>query len=311
MIHKIDLISQNLHSSFSKDYLPILTIDSGDSLQFKTPDIKWGYSPSKGEDSIALESRENEKIQIHPMIGPIAIQGAKPGMVLEVKLNDIVPGWYGHNWAGGIKNWQNDCLGLSNTERVPFDWELNSNTMTGSTKIGDRLFHVGLQPFMGVIGVAPVEPGIQSTPPPRYCGGNIDCKELVKGSSLFLPIVVDEALFSIGYGHALQGDGEVSGTAIECPMDHVDVTLIVRQDMNISLPRAKTPSGWITFGFDEDLNKAAALALNEMVQLMEEFFEIEKTAAVALASVAVDLRITQVVNGVKGVHAVLPHGSIR
>jgi acetamidase/formamidase len=134
---------------------------------------------------------------------------------------------------------------------------------------------------------------------------------LVKGSSLFLPIAVDEALFSIGDGHALQGDGEVSGTAIECPMDHVDVTLIVRQDMNISLPRAKTPSGWITFGFDEDLNKAAALALNEMVQLMEEFFEIEKTAAVALASVAVDLRITQVVNGVKGVHAVLPHGSIR
>jgi acetamidase/formamidase len=101
LIHKIDLISQNLHSSFSKDYLPILTIDSGDSLQFKTPDIKWGYSPAKGEDSIALESRENEKIQIHPMIGPIAIRGAKPGMVLEVKLNDIVPCWYGHNWAGG------------------------------------------------------------------------------------------------------------------------------------------------------------------------------------------------------------------
>jgi acetamidase/formamidase len=164
---------------------------------------------------------------------------------------------------------------------------------------------------MGVMGVAPAEYGTHSTTPPRYCGGNIDCKELVRGSSLFLPISVEGALFSIGDGHALQGDGESSGTAIECPMDVVDITLRVRDDMKLTMPRANTPAGWITFGFNEDLNEAAAVALDEMVMLMQQFYGIQKVEATALASVSVDLRITQVVNGVKGVHAILPHGAIR
>ncbi|WP_374049793.1 hypothetical protein [Neobacillus sp. PS3-34] len=94
-------------------------------------------------------------------------------------------------------------------------------------------------------------------------------------------------------------------------MDLVDITLIVRDDIQLKMPRAHTPSGWITFGFNEDLNIATAVALNEMVELIKEFYTIGKAEALALASVAVDLRITQVVNGVKGVHAILPHGSIR
>ncbi|WP_413299938.1 acetamidase/formamidase family protein [Bacillus sp. 1P10SD] len=311
MIHKLELKSENLHGSFSKDYQPILTIDSGDTLQVKTPDIEWGYSSCKNEERVVFESAVNEADRRHPMIGPIAIRGAKPGMVLEVKLNDVVPGWYGRNWAGGFKNWQNDSVGLSETARIQVDWELNATTMTGTAQIGGRQFHVGLEPFIGLMGVAPSEQGVHVTSPPRYCGGNIDCKELVKGSTLYLPIGVEGALFSIGDGHALQGDGEVSGTAIECPMDLVDVTLIVRDDLELTMPRAKTPSGWITFGFDEDLNVAAATALNDMVELIQEFYGIEKVEAMALASVAVDLRITQVVNGAKGVHAFLPHGSIR
>jgi acetamidase/formamidase len=311
MIHKVELEKQNLHGSFSNEYQPILTINSGDSIQLTTPDIQWGYSPSRNEERVVFESREGEEKRGHPIIGPIAIREAKPGMVLEVRLNDIVPGWYGRNWAGGITNWQNEKLGIANTEQVQLDWKLNSTTMTGTSKIGEKQFHVGLQPFMGLLGVAPAEPGVHRTAPPRYCGGNIDCKELIRGTSLFLPISVEGALFSIGDGHALQGDGEVSGTAIECPMDFVDVTLTVRDDMQLNVPRAKTPTGWITFGFNEDLNEATAVALDEMVQLIQQMYGIEKAEAMALASVAVDLRITQVVNGVKGVHAVLPHGSIR
>lgn len=311
MIHTLDIKSQNLHGSFSKNYEPILTIDSGDSIRLSTPDIQWGYSKSKEEERVIFQSRENEAKPGHPMIGPIAIRSAKPGMVLEVKLNDIVPGWYGRNWAGGIRNWQNTQLGLTEVEKVQLDWELNTMTNTGSCTIGENKFHVGLQPFIGLMGVAPAEPGVHPTPPPRYCGGNIDCKELVRGSSLFLPISADGGLFSIGDGHAAQGDGEVSGTAIECPMDLVDITLIVRDDIQLKMPRAHTPSGWITFGFNEDLNIATAVALNEMVELIKEFYTIGKAEALALASVAVDLRITQVVNGVKGVHAILPHGSIR
>lgn len=311
MIHTLNTDKQNLHGSFSNNYQPVLTVDSGDSIRLKTLDIQWGYSPSKKEEKAFYKSREAEEKPGHPMLGPIAVNDAKPGMVLEVKLNDIVPGWYGQNWAGGFKSWQNEKLGVVDTEKVQLDWELNPITMTGRCDIGGTPFHVGLQPFMGVMGVAPAEPGVHQTAPPRYCGGNIDCKELVRGSTLFLPVSVDGALFSIGDGHALQGDGEVSGTAIECPMDLVDITLTARDDMQLTTPIAQTPAGWITFGFNEDLNEATAVALDEMVKLMQQFFNIKKVEATALASATVDLHITQVVNGVKGVHAILPHGAIR
>ncbi|MFZ3591437.1 acetamidase/formamidase family protein [Bacillus sp. DJP31] len=312
MIHTVDLDAKHFHGSFSKDYQPILTVNSGDTIQLKTLDIQWGYSSSRNEDRLIFRSRENEEKPGHPIIGPIAVSGAKPGMVLEIRMNEIVPGWYGRNWAGGYPSWQNKKLGLTEAEKVQLDWELNPTTMTGTCNIGAQKFHVGLQPFMGLMGVAPAEPGVHPTAPPRYCGGNIDCKELVRGSSFFLPISVDGALFSIGDGHAVQGDGESSGTAIECPMDLVDFTLILHDDMpDLKMPRANTPSGWVTFGVNEDLNEAAAVALDEMVQLMQKFYKIQKAEALALASVAVDLRVTQVVNGVKGVHAILPHGAIR
>jgi acetamidase/formamidase len=311
MIHKIELKSENLHGSFSNEYKPILTVNSGDSIRMQTPDIEWGYSDSKGIKRQFFTSAVKEEVPLHPMIGPIEVKEAKAGMVLEVKLNDVIPGWYGTNWAGGKKSWQNDAVGLTWSEKMRLDWVLDLDTMTAATEIGSRPVNVALNPFMGLMGVAPAEPGVHHTSPPRYCGGNIDCKELERGSTLFLPISVEGALFSIGDGHAAQGDGEVSGTAIECPMDLVDITLTVRDDMQLKMPRAKTPVGWITFGFNEDLNQAAAQALDEMVKLITELHQMEQAEALALASVVVDLRITQVVNGVKGVHAVLPHGAIR
>ncbi|MED3963309.1 acetamidase/formamidase family protein [Niallia taxi] len=309
--HILTLKQENFHGSFSRDYSPVLTVESGDSIEMKTLDIEWGYSPSEAEVYEKFTSIKSEQKAGHPMIGPIAVKDAKPGMVLEIKINDIVPGWYGRNWSGGLPNWQNIALGIAKEEKIQLDWKLDANQMTGSTIIGDRTFSVALQPFMGVMGVAPKEDGVHPTPPPRYCGGNIDCKELVKGSSLFLPISVEGALFSIGDGHALQGDGEISGTAIECPMDLVDITLIARDDMKLQSPLAKTPSGWITFGFHEDLNEAAKDALNAMITFMQNNYAISRTEATALSSTVVDLRITQVVNGVKGVHAVLPYGALR
>lgn len=311
MIHKIQLKSENLHGSFSNEYKPILTVNSGDSIRMQTPDIEWGYSASKGIERKFFKSAVNEETPLHPMVGPIEVNGAKPGMVLEVKLNDVVPGWYGTNWAGGKKSWQNDAVGLTGSERIRLDWELNRDSLTASVEVGSRPVNVALNPFIGLMGVAPAEPGVHHTSPPRYCGGNIDCKELKIGSTLYLPISVEGALFSIGDGHAAQGDGEVSGTAIECPMDLVDITLTLRDDLSLNMPRANTPEGWLTFGFNEDLNLAAAQALDEMVDFLRELHGVERTEALAIASVTVDLRITQVVNGVKGVHAVLPHGAVR
>lgn len=147
--------------------------------------------------------------------------------------------------------------------------------------------------------------------PPRFCGGNIDCKELVEGSILYLPIPVSGGFFSVGDGHALQGDGEVSTQAIECPMDVVDLTFTLEDDFNLSMPRANTPAGWITFGFHEDLDEACFIALEGMLDLMEEFYEFERKEAYTLASLTVNMRITQIVNGTKGVHAILPHDSFK
>ncbi len=139
----------------------------------------------------------------------------------------------------------------------------------------------------------------------------MDCKELVAGSSLFLPIAVPGGLFSTGDGHAAQGDGEVSGTAIECPMEQVDLTFFLHSDMRMTTPHAHTPAGWLTMGFDEDIDEATFRALEAMVALIGEQFRMTKQNALALASVVVDLRVTQIVNGVCGVHAMLPHGAVR
>ena len=130
------------------------------------------------------------------------------------------------------------------------------------------------------------------------------------GTTLFLPIPVDGALFSAGDGHARQGDGEVSQTAIECPLDRLELTLSIEDRPELHTPIAWTPDAWLTFGFDEDLDEAAAVAVEGMLELMQREVEIERADALALASVVVDLRVTQLVNGARGVHAVLPHDAI-
>jgi acetamidase/formamidase len=157
----------------------------------------------------------------------------------------------------------------------------------------------------------PPKPGIHPTGPPRAWGGNLDCKELVAGTTLFLPIPVDGALFSAGDGHARQGDGEVSSTAIECPLERAQLSLSLRDDLKLAAPVARTPDSWLAFGLGEDLDEAAANATESMLELMERELGLERRDALALASVVVDLRVTQVVNGVLGVHAVLRDDAIR
>jgi acetamidase/formamidase len=163
---------------------------------------------------------------------------------------------------------------------------------------------VRLAPFLGVLGMPPPEAGVHSTIPPRRWGGNIDCKELVAGTTLFLPIPVDGALFSAGDGHAAQGDGEVSGTAIETPVT-ATVTLDLRDDLALEWPVARIDGAWLTFGFDENLGLAARIAVDGMLALMAREHGLAPAEALALASVVVDLRVTQVVNQTLGVHAIL------
>jgi acetamidase/formamidase len=308
-IHHIEPERKTLRGSFSKDFPPVLTIQSGDTVRFRTLDVSWGLEPfSPSGTRKVFPDRDPVTDAGHAICGPVAIEGAKPGMTLEVRINQIRPGTYGFTSAGGFPSEVNKKLGIREGKAYRLDWSIDPDLMIAESQFGHR---IKIRPFVGIMGMPSAEPGIHPTTPPRATGGNIDCKELVAGSTLYLPIEVDGGLFSVGDGHAVQGDGEVANPALECPMDCIDVTLVVREDMALKSPRAKTPAGWITFGFSEDLDEAALMALENMVELMGEQYGTEKKEAVALASLLVDLHITQIVNGVKGVHAILPYGALQ
>ncbi len=302
---------RTLHGHFSKDLPPVLSVVPGDTVRYRTLDAGWGLEPfadARAERQL-FEPRQRGLDDGHALCGPVEVRGAEPGMTLEVHIGSILTGAWGYTRAGGAWSAElNRSLGLDEGDSQILAWTLDAEAMTGLSSNG---YGVALSPFMGVLGMPPAEPGIHPTTPPRAWGGNIDCKELIQGSTLFLPVSVSGALFSVGDGHAAQGDGEVSGTAIECPMERVDLTFDLRADMQLTAPRAKTPTAWLTFGFHEDLNKAMRMALTDMLLLLNERFGLGSKEALSLASVVVDLRITQVVNGVCGVHAVLPHGALR
>lgn len=283
-VHELPLDRATLHGHFSPGLTPVLSIDPGDSVRFATPNADW-YLES-GEQ---LEARFPTLDTGHALAGPIEVRGAPAGSTLVVHIDEVRPGSWGVTHA---------------EPQHVVRWELEGTTGRGAGR------SVRLAPFLGVLGMPPPTPGVHSTIPPRRWGGNIDCKELTAGSTLFLPIPVNGALFSAGDGHAAQGDGEVSGTAIECPVE-AQVTLDVRDDLPLEWPIARTESAWLTFGFDEHLGRAARIAVEGMLDLMEREHDLTREDALALASVVVDLRVTQVVNETLGVHAVLRDDALR
>lgn len=299
-----------LHGSFSNQFAPVLTIDSGDTVTYRLPDAGWGIeAPTlSGEPRKKHARREGEIDQGHALCGPVEVRGARPGMALEIAIERLVPGSYGWTYAGGWAMELNDRFGTREGPEQLLLWALDTGRGVATNQLNHQ---VTMRPFLGVIGVAPAAPGIHSTWPPRPSGGNLDCKALVAGSKLYLPIQIPGACVSVGDGHAAQGDGEISSTAIECPMDEVTLQFRLAEEMAISGPCAKTPDAWITFGFDQNLNDACYQAANAMLDLMMERYALARKEALALASIVVDLRITQICNGVWGVHALLADDAVR
>jgi acetamidase/formamidase len=306
-IYTIEPEYKTLHGTFSREYPPVLTIESGDTVQFRTLDAGWNLALNEdGEPEKKFVPRDEVRGGGHALCGPVAIRGAQPGMTLEIRINEVRPGPWGWTVSGGWESAVNKKLGLVE-QKQRLRWVLDADEMTGRDQYGHT---VALRPFMGVMGMPPDEPGIHPTSPPRYCGGNIDCKELVAGTTLYLPISVPGALFSVGDGHGVQGDGEVSGVAIECPMEHVDLTFHLRDDLHLKTPQARIENAWITLGFHEDLHEASLIALDAMLDIMADRYNLPRVQALALASLVVDLRVTQIANGVLGVHALLPDESL-
>ncbi|HEY7417661.1 MAG TPA: acetamidase/formamidase family protein [Ktedonobacteraceae bacterium] len=304
--YNVEPVRETLHGSFSREYPAIFSIDSGDTVRFRTLISSWILDHTEDPPKY-FEPREKGRDSGHALCGPVAIRGAQPGMTLEIRINEVRPAQWGLTSVGGRDSAVNRHMGLVE-QRSTLVWTLDADTMTGRDQYGHTLT---LSPFMGVMGMPPDEPGIHLTAPPRFCGGNLDCKELIAGSTLYLPISVPQALFSVGDGHAVQGDGEVCGVAIECPMEYVDLTFYVHDQMRLTTPRARTSTAWITLGVHENLHEASLIALEAMLDLMKEHHQIPRAQALGLASLVVDLRVTQIVNGVMGVHAVLPHDAIR
>ena len=291
---------------FSRDLPPVLTVDPGDTIVVRSLNAAGHLRPQAfpGEEVPTMAGKGRRG---HCLTGPIAVRGAAPGDVLAVSFTSLRPDEWGYTVAAARDTPLTRRLGLHESPPAWLLWQIDADAGVATS---DRGHTVRIAPFHGVTGVAWDEPGEHSTIPPRAVGGgNIDCRELVAGSVLYLPVNVPGALLSIGDGHAAQGDGEVAGTAIECGMT-TELQLGLVTGRPVQGVHAETPAGQVTFGFSPDLNAAMGDALEAMLAWLQASYGLGKAAALALASPVLDLRVTQVANQSWGVHALLPAGAI-
>ncbi len=295
---------------------PVLRIASGDVIDVDTmltsspPRLEaMGLPPEQVQQSLRdiyeQVSREERGPGGHILTGPVYVEGAEPGDVLQVDVLEIdLPVAYGYNGCSGFTR---DNCPEERADRSRLFW-LDRETMTAEFAPG---IVIPLRPFFGSMGVAPPpEAGRWSSVPPWIHAGNIDNKELVAGTMLYIPVWVEGALFEVGDGHAAQGDGEVNQTAIETSL-RGRLRLTVRKDMSLEWPVAETPTHWITMGSDEDLTEATRITINQTIAFLGDRFGLPRGEAYRLISLAVDLRITQLVDQKVGVHAMIPKAIFR
>src|ERR1700722_7720493 len=303
--HQLEPAPSTPTDVFNRDLAPVLTVDPGDTVLVRSLDasghLERQTTPGQ-EVPVLIQGRRG-----HCLTGPIAVRGASPGDVLAVHYGSLRTSDWGWTVAGARATPLTRRLGLQDGPAPWLLWQIDQDAGTATDHLGHT---VRVAPFHGVTGLAWDEPGEHSTVPPRAVGGgNIDCKELVAGSPLSLPVAVPGALLSIGDGHAAQGDGEVACTAIECGMT-TELQLELVTQRPVPGVHAETPAGRITFGFSPDLNAAMGDALDAMLTWLQASYGVGKATALALASPVLDLRITQVANQSWGVHALLPADAI-
>jgi acetamidase/formamidase len=307
--HDLKLLPENVHWGYYDPAVkPVLRIASGDTVRVEAmlarglPRLR-AAGVTDDEIPEALKVVERTVTErgpgAHPLTGPIFVDGAEPGDVLEVK---IVGFEFLH--AYGVSGF------IPGSGTLPEDFPYaRFRLVRFDTRAGTATFAPGvtlkLAPFWGSIGVAP-NPlvGRVSSGPPGPHAGNLDNKELVAGSTLYIPVQVPGGLLSMGDGHAMQGDGEVTLTALETSLRGT-VQITVRKGLPVRWPRAETPTHYITMGLHTDLDEAAKLATREMVDFLAAEKKMSRDDAYVLCSIAVDLHVTQLVDGTKGVHAML------
>lgn len=293
--YRLDDSESNIHYDWSREHDPVLTIMPGETVRFECRDASNGQL---GPDATA-DDLQSMTFRGHPLSGPVVVKGAEPNDVLQIDLLEFehhgygVTYFYPGNAEKGLLAEMFDAPGLH-------VWEIED----GVAKFVNGI-EVPIDPFPGCIGVAPSDPRSQETTPPRRVGGNVDIKHLTAGSTLYLPVEVTGALFSLGDCHAAQGDGEVCVTGIEAPMS-VTARFDVRSGMDIQQPQFKTvgpftPTGtdermYATSGIDSNLMTATKKAIKYMIDHLHDERGLSRSEAYLLCSAAVDLKINEVVD---------------
>lgn len=292
---------------------PVLTVESGDTVELQClsggPEV---MPPAGGGLRVppalaAIHEARLERLGPHMLTGPVAVRGATPGDMLEIRVVAVEPaadwGYCGFRPLAGTLPEEFPHRFMSH---IPVDRERRTCRLPWGPELE-------LAPFFGIMGVAPpADWGRISSREPRLHGGNLDNRELVAGSTLFLPVHVEGANFSAGDGHGLQGDGEVCVNALEMCLDGRFTLILHKGDgpavPRLRTPRAETPTHYISMGLNEDLDLAMKQAVREMIELITARSALSRDQAYASCSLAVDFRVTQTVNGEKGVHGMLRKG---
>lgn len=307
--HELKASPTTVHRSFFDAALPpVLTIDSGDIVKLETASGNPRYFENLGvpkekipaELYAVFEGVEGTGRGDHTLNGPIAVRGAEPGDTLEIRIRSVdvrlpIAG-QGFNIGRGT---------LPEQFEYKFDRPLWIDMKKRTVEYAPGV-EVPVKPFWGVIATAPPpEMGRVPSGPPNFFGGNMDNSDLGAGSTLYLPVFNPQGLLSIGDGHAAQGHGEVCGGAIETSLKG-EIQVILHKGKKLKWPRAETATHYMTMGLNKDLDEAAKAATSEMLDFLVETKGLTRETAYMLSSAAMNLQVTQLVDGTKGVHAMMP-----
>lgn len=285
---------QTIHRQWDPTLEPSVTVESGTVLDYQ---LLEGTSGQLGPDSTSIDLAALDWSLFYPLAGPVFVSDAEPGDVLEIEVLELIPDLWG--WTGVLPGF--GLLPEDFPDPFLYIWDLSDRETAGFMDIA----RIPIRPFCGTMGVTPDTPVPQAIMPPGVFGGNFDCRDLVVGSRLWLPVQVPGGLFSVGDPHAAQGDGEVCVSAIECPMQG-SFRLTLHKGRHIPAPQffTKGPlrpeadeSGFFaTMGIADDLLNASQNAVRAMVDYLSTTYHMEPIDAYVLASVTVDLHITELVD---------------
>jgi acetamidase/formamidase len=311
-VHVVESNDQTVHLGVYDTTLdPILKIDSGDTISYPNT---WSHFLNQMQPGVPVETLAKLRLSNpgrgpHSIIGPVYVNNAEPGDVLEVRYKRIRP----VDWGAVFNNPGSIGTGLLAQDFSEGQVKYLKLDVPNMTAEFNRDIHVPLKPFQGTLGVAPPDgfyppltPGITSSVPPGPHAGNTDLSEMAEGSTMFIPVWKPGALIYTGDSHAVQGDGEINLSALETRMQELRIQVVLHKQKNFAWPVAETPTHWITLGLDKDLNLAMILAARNAINFLSTCADLTKLDAYALCSIAVSFRVTQVVDIVRGVHAMIP-----